>query len=40
MTANLMAPVIINTRTGMAAQHILTDSTYTTRTPLLKQSEA
>ena len=39
-TANLQAPVIINTKNNEAKQVILNDEKYTTKHPLFKQSPA
>ena len=34
-TANVLAPIVVNTRTRMAAQIILDEATYTTKRPLV-----
>lgn len=39
-TANLQAPVIVNTKTNLAKQVILNDEKYTTKHPLFNESPA
>lgn len=40
MTANLIGPLLINLRSKLAKQHVLTDDTYTTRHEIISHTEA